>query len=114
MSLDVSLKINSCQFCDCGWEEVFDANITHNLNTMAEKAWMYKALRRPEEIEAKQARQIISILEKWLEDMKKNPSKYQKLDSSNGWGTYKQFIPWIEKYLEACKKYPQATISISR
>ena len=113
MSLDVSLKINTCPHCDLGWEEVFEANITHNLWPMAKHAWIYEALRHPNLIKAEYARQIIDKVEKWLADMKKRPGYYRSFDASNGWGTYEDFIPWIEKYLEACKKYPQAMITTS-
>lgn len=35
-------------------------------------------------------------------------------NSPNGWGTYKYFVPWLEKYLAACKEYPDAVVEVSR
>jgi hypothetical protein len=69
---------------------------------------------RPEEIGVEKAEQIIPILEKGLADMKARPSWYKQFDSPNGWGTYEHFVPFVEKYLEACKKYPHASIEVSR
>ena len=93
---------------------VFDANITHNLGKMADAAGIYYACWRPEEINCKLARDIIPILEKGYEDMKSRPDYFKQFDSPNGWGLYIHFLPWVEKYLEACKTYPDAEISVSR
>lgn len=112
MSLDVSLNIVLCKEC---WnsEEVYSANITHNLNTMAEKAGIYKALRRPAEINKQYAYEIIPILEEWLKKLKAKPSYYQKFNSPNWRGMYEHFVPFVEKYLEACRQYPASLISVS-
>lgn len=106
MSLDVHLKINE--------EEVYWANITHNLNRMAEAAGIYQALWRPEEIGATHARDIIEIVETGLKKMALNPTEYKKYDSPNGWGTYHNFLPWVAEYLQACKDNPDAEIEVSR
>ena len=118
MSLDVwlTVKKKACECCNREAEEieVFSANITHNLNTMAEKAGIYKHLWRPEELEIKNAGDLIEPVSKGLADMKARPGFYKKFDSPNGWGLYKHFVPWIERYLEACRKWPDAEIGISR
>ena len=93
---------------------VFDANITHNLNKMADAAGIYEACWRPEEIGATKASDIIPILEKGFEDLKARPEYYKQFDSPNGWGLYIDFIPWVESYLNACREYPDATIEVSR
>lgn len=95
-------------------EYVFDANITHNLGEMADKAGIYKACWRPEEIGAKRASDILPLLEKGYADMKARPEYYKQFDSPNGWGLYVHFLPWLEKYLNACKNYPDAIIEVSR
>jgi hypothetical protein len=95
-------------------ECVFDANITHNLNKMADAAGIYNACWRPEEIGATKASDIIPILEKGFEDMKAKPKYYKQFDSPNGWGLYVHFIPWVESYLNACLEYPDAIIEVSR
>ena len=95
-------------------ECVFDANITHNLNKMADAAGIYEACWRPEEIGATKASDIIPILEKGFEDMKARPDYFKQFDSENGWGLYIHFLPWVESYLNACREYPDAIIEVSR
>ena len=95
-------------------ECVFNANITHNLNKMADEAGIYEACWRPEEIGATKASDIIPILEKGFEDMKARPEHYKQFDSPNGFGLYIHFLPWVESYLNACREYPDAIIEVSR
>ena len=122
MSLDVYLQSatptkKECVHCGSEYEEreeLFWQNITHNLGTMADKAGIYEALWRPEEIGITKASELIPIIEKGLADMKVRPEYYEQFNASNGWGLYKHFVPWIKKYLEACKKYPDAVIRVSR
>jgi hypothetical protein len=35
-------------------------------------------------------------------------------DAPNGWGTYEQFLPWLEEYLRACEENPDAIVMVSR
>lgn len=93
---------------------VYKANITHNLYDMARAAGIYKACWRPKEIGAVKASDIIPILERGLKDMKERPEYYKKFNAKNGWGTYDEFVPWVESYLNACREYPNAVIEVSR
>lgn len=115
-------------------EQVYWANITHNLNTMASEAGIYEALWRPhrlkegynisendhqaewkfEEENTTLAKDIIPLLEKGLSDLKTRPEYFEKFNSPNGWGMYEHFVTFVEKYLEACKEYPDAIIEVSR
>jgi len=114
-------------------EEVFSTNITHNLGRMATEAGIYEALWRPYQLKTNwidtedykvedefdrnnsvYANEVIKVLEKGLEKLKAKPKYFQKFDSSNGWGLYVHFVPFVEKVLNACKKYPDARIEISR
>lgn len=107
MSLDVRLvEIREC--------DVYDANITHNLNRMASAIGIYNALWRPDEHGYVIARDIIPVLEAGVAYMKANPEKCKVYDSPNGWGTYENFLPWCERYLAACKEHPDARIEVSR
>lgn len=122
MSLDVYLNSSEIFICPhCKQEspiasrhESYWANITHNLGTMADKAGIYKALWRPEEINAKQAKDIIPLLKEGLKQLKKRPAYFAKFNATNGWGMYEHFVPFVEKYLDACLKDPDAIISVSR
>ncbi len=93
---------------------LFSANITHNLGEMADAVGIYKHLWRPEELGIKTAKELIEPIMKGLTDMKARPDHYKKFDAKNGWGTYNDFIPWIEKYLAACIEYPNSLILVSR
>ena len=121
MSLDVYLQMEypdqPCKACGGSGhytDNVFSRNITHNLNKMAMKAGVYKALWRPEEIGITRAGQLVDPLSKGLNVLIKNPEKFKKLNPINGWGSYDGLLAFIEAYLEACKNYPDAYIEVSR
>jgi hypothetical protein len=115
MSLDVWLTMEIDTSRE-GPEQVefYSANITHNLNHMAEAAGIYYHLWRPEEIGIKTAGELIEPLGTGLAKMKADPEYYKQFDAENGWGVYDDFVPWIERYIEACKKHPKTTIWVSR
>lgn len=91
--------------------EVFDANITHNLSKMAQQfPNAYEAIWNPTITGYVYAKEIIPILSSFLANMVTNSEKYREFDSQNGWGLFDNFVPWLIEYLEACKKYPNAKI----
>lgn len=93
---------------------VFDANITHNLASMADKAGIYGCLWRPEENGIETAAQVAVLLRKAIADMKDRPDYYRQFEASNGWGLYDNFVPWCERVLAACEEFPDATVRASR
>lgn len=107
MSLDVYLSTEEDGY-------VFDYNITHNLNKMAEEANLYKALWRPEEIAATKAKHVIEILSNGLVELVCNEDYYKGFNPDNGWGSYEGLVKFVAKYLNACIKYPNASIEVSR
>lgn len=136
MSLDVSLSMVRPT-------EVFEANITHNLNKMAAEAGIYQALWRPAELDPARAarihaqeeagnyhgeggayeieraaivfaRDLIAPLRAGLEALKADPDKFRAFNPENGWGSYDVFVPWVERYLAACEEYPDAEVRASR
>jgi len=141
MSLDVYIrdkyyltkdKVNFTEH----YEDVYDANITHNLNTMASAVDVkfYYALWRPylivnpnhkiledyrleyefEDSVDVYCKDIVDVIEDGLKKLKSNPDKYKKLDSPNGWGLYDNFVPWVEEYLNKLKEYPNMLVIVSR
>ena len=140
MSLDVTLYRSFHASYDGGktWEEmreaVYSDNITHNLNVMADAAGIYEALWRPHRLREGynipegdhdaeydfedrceiKAKELIDKLEKGLAELKAKPEHYKKFDSPNGWGLYVNFVPFVEEYLNACKEYPEAEVSVWR
>lgn len=122
MSLDFYLKSEheedkECFECGSTYktrETLFSRNITHNLGEMANKAGIYKALWRPEEIKCKKAKDIIKILEKGIDDLEKRPEYFKQFDPSNGWGDYDGLLSFAKDVLKNCKAYPKSIIGISR
>lgn len=107
MSLDVALLVQKPV-------EVYSANITHNLGAMAQEAGIYMHLWRPEELGFTKAADLIEPLRAGLELMKADPTRFEAHNSPNGWGLYKHFVPFVEKYLAACEENPGATLWVSR
>lgn len=95
-------------------DEVFHANITHNLGRMADEAGIYKELWRPDEIGITKAKQLIAPLSVGLGKLMRNPYHFRTFNPENGWGTYESLVSFIKNYLDACIKYPDADVSISR
>lgn len=105
MSLDITLYVDG--------KEVYSTNITHNLNKMADEAGIYKCLWHPEELNFTKAYQVIPSLSIGLAKLATEKGYYEKFDSPNGWGKWKDFVPFCAEYLQACKDNPEAEISTS-
>lgn len=113
MSLDVWLIEKECPTCGRG-QVIFESNITHNLNKMADEAGIYGIVWRPEENGIKKAGQLVEPLRRAISKMKEDPDRFKKHNASNGWGLYEHFLPWLEKYLAACELAPNTTVHVSR
>jgi hypothetical protein len=104
MSLDVTLSEKRVV-------NVFEYNITHNLTAMAAAAGIYDCIWHPEYVDADS---LIEPLTNGLELLRSDPERFRKYDAENGWGTYEQFVEFVEAYLNACKESPDATIGVCR
>ena len=93
---------------------VYSANITHNLGRMAEAAGIYKPLWRPEEIGITHAEQLIEPLAAGLALLQSDPPRFEAHNAPNGWGLYKHFVPFVERYVDACRIYPTAAVRTFR
>lgn len=93
---------------------LFEANITHNLNTMAAQVNIYEYLWRPGEIGVTCAGELIKPLAEGISFLESDPKRFKAFDAENGWGTYDDFVPWIKRYLEACKEHPTAFVESDR
>lgn len=125
MSLDVYLTREKWVSYDNGQthtvesEEVYSANITHNLNKMADAAGIYNCLWRPDECYQSEdgnvyAKDLIVPIREGLEKLERSPVIYRAFNAPNGWGLYEHFVPWIERYLHACIEYPESIVTVSR
>jgi hypothetical protein len=94
-------------------EPVYSCNITHNLTTMAKAAGIYDQLWRPEEHDIWYAGDLIVTLRAGIKAMESSPTYYKTFDSSNGWGVYEDFLPWLKELLAACEANPDARVEVS-
>lgn len=93
--------------------EVFHANVTHNLNTMAETAGLYTVCWHPETMGWTHAGELIPALEQGLAKLKADPVRYKQFNPENGWGNYDLLVEFVTDYLDACRTYPQAKVEVS-
>lgn len=107
MSLDVYLS-------EVRETVIYDRNITHNLNKMAEEAGIYKQLWRPEEIGITKASQLIKPLQEGLYLLLKEPDRFKKFNPENNWGDYYGLVNFVQEYLSACEETPNASVRVSR
>jgi len=112
MSLDVYLEF-PCEHCG-NTEEVYWANITHNLNEMADEAGIYGVVWHPEDNGVVVAQSLVDPLSKAIKMMENDPDRFKRHNSPNGWGLYEHFLPWLKKYLNACQENPNAKVRVSR
>lgn len=101
-------------FAEDETDEVYSANITHNLGGMADAAGVYTCMWRPGEIGITKAAQLIEPLTCGLEVLRSDPEKFKTFNPANGWGDYDGLVRFVENYLEACREYPEADVSASR
>jgi hypothetical protein len=100
----------------CGEAEtdaVYEANITHNLGRMADAVGIYKCLWHPDELGITKASQLIEPLRAGLSLLLSDRDGFEQFNAENGWGTYEQFGPWLERLLQACEKFPDADVRVS-
>lgn len=91
---------------------LYNYNITHNLNKMAEEAGLYKALWCPDELHIVKALELIEYLSIGLKELKSDPEYYKQFNPTNKWGSYDNLVTFTEKYLKACEHYPEHYIDI--
>lgn len=125
MGLDVYLNSDpvrvKCVCAECDHEhmrdqveELYWANITHNLGAMAKEAGIKDYLWVPDDIGISKASQLIIPLEHGLRRLEGDPEGFRKHNPPNGWGNYEGFVKFVRNYLEACKEYPEANVYASR
>lgn len=95
-------------------DELYTANITHNMTEMASKAGLYGALWHPEENGWEHAKDLLPTLSSGLKKLYEKPEYFKQFNPENGWGSYELLVEFVEGYMKACIKYPKAVINVSR
>lgn len=95
-------------------DEVYSANITHNLGRMARSADVYEYLWHPDEIGVTHAKQLVTPLRNGLARLKADPAKFEAFNPENCWGSYDGLVAFVEQYLAACEANPEATVRVWR
>ena len=119
MSLNVYLNVKVMDDNQIVWEDdnryaeecVFDSNITHNLTRLAREVDLYEPLWHPRAITASE---LIPELEQGLSKLIIHEKHCQQFAPESGWGTYENLLEFTRNYLEACKRWPDATVEVSR
>jgi hypothetical protein len=93
---------------------IYEHNVTHNLNRMADEAGIYKHLWRPDEIGVTKASQLIEPLREGLAKLLAEPQRFEALNPANGWGSYDGLVNFVQEYLHACEENRDADVSVSR
>lgn len=106
MSLDVCLVEES--------DEVFSANVTHNLASMAEAAGIYPHLWRPVEVGVRTAVDLVDPLRAGLQRLVAQPAHFERYSATNGWGKLEHFVHFVAQVLAACIAHPNAAVEVSR
>lgn len=115
MSLDFSLYTPAgepCETCGRGDEarELYDANVTHNVTPMWDKAGVYDALYRSH---GKRAGDVVATLRIGLADMVGRSLEYRALNPPNGWGSYEGALHFLRATIAACEANPEAIIGVN-
>lgn len=90
-----------------------EMNTTHNLSEMAQQAGIYEILWNPIDKYTK-AFHIIPELRHGYNLLIENPEYFKNFESKNGWGLYDNFVIFVMNVLNACEKYPDADLEVSR
>lgn len=119
MSLDIYLEFRGSRpcTCECGHqhrsnepEVVFEANVTHNLNRMADAAGIYSCLWHPGEERIERAGDLVPKLSQAISLLEASPEKFRAHNPSNGWGSYEGFLSFLRDLRAACVEWPAAHV----
>ena len=88
----------------------WETNMTHNLGKMFDRADVYRILWHGDGLIAGEQ---VAALEAALALMVQSPVIFEPLSAPNGWGTYKQAVPWLREVIQAFKAHPTATLRCS-
>ena len=105
MSLDITLVHDG--------ETVWEGNITHNLAEMADRAGMYSAMWRPDEL-SYTPRGALEDVRAGINLMLGDRKRFERLNPTNGWGNFDTLLEFACEYARALSRWPYATVKVSR
>ena len=99
---------------------VYNGNITHNLNKMAKEVklsngrTLYEVLWRPEEHNYTKASEIVPLLVEGIMILCSERERFLPFNPANGWGNYDNLVGFTQEYLNACLENPDGEIRACR
>lgn len=90
----------------------YDGNITHNVQRMMNEAFLNKGY-WVDQLTGKTGAEVLPLLTAALHRMAENPRYFEMYDSPNGWGTWRDCLPFLAKLREGCYLNPDAIIETS-
>lgn len=103
MSYDIALYRKGLKNKERAYYD-YDGNITYNVCEMLEVAFGEEHLKKWNDLSCDK---FFKDLEKGYIDMIKNPEKYRKYNSPNGWGTYETTLSKIKELYESIQRYAE-------
>ena len=103
MSVDVSIRAKR-------EVDIYETNITYNLSAM-----YYKAIDKDlglKKLEGMTCKEALPIIDKAIKDMVSNREEYEKLNPSNGWGTYEGLLKDFRDMRNVCEENPDGIFDI--
>jgi hypothetical protein len=118
MNLEVELYVNTSgntEKPETKRTSLYRATLNHNLSRMAYEARIYEPLWCPQAVKTAVAKDVIPSLQKGLQLLKTEDtaSFFRQFEIKDESGTCEELITFVEKYLIALKKHPQAFIGIA-
>lgn len=96
-------------------EYLFSANITHNMNKMADAVGLYEYLwDLKEKHPDMKPFELLPKLSRGLAKLDENKQDLLQFEPSNGWGSWDALVGFIAEIIQACVMYPYAEIEVSR
>jgi hypothetical protein len=91
--------------------KVFEEDMTHNVAGMAKAAGLYEAIWHPYRFSDQSPGAMAERLREGLAKLKADEATIRPLEPSNGWGTYDDFVEFVERLIRVCETFPNAEVT---
>ncbi|MCE6988150.1 hypothetical protein [Dyadobacter sp. CY323] len=96
-----------------GEKQIDIRGTTHNNRELAMQVGVYDVLWKWKEKNIITGADLIKPVSKGLAELAADPDKYKNLDNPNGWGTYDNFVAFLEELFTQCVLHPEARVEIT-